>query len=159
MILVYTSYALLLIAGFALLETTGRVVDAGKGLLWGLAGFAAFQLAPAMGLAPELPGTIAADLGARQIWWWSTVIATGAGTALFAFGGQFWRGKVWPFALAGALLAIPHGIGAPQPEAFFGVAPPEVAAAFTARVLGTGLIVWTALGWLAGHFWATSAKA
>ena len=151
MLILYTSYGLLLTAGFAFAESLGRKIGPAEGMLWGIAGFAAFQLAPAMGLAPELPGTIAADLGARQVWWWGTVIGTGAGIALLAYGR-----KTWMFVLAGALLALPHVIGAPEPEGYFGTAPPEVAAAFAARVLGVALVVWTCLGWLAGHFWASS---
>ena len=120
-----------------------------EGVLWGVAGFAAFQLAPAMGLAPELPGTIAADLGARQFWWAGTVLATAAGIAALACG----RGIL---ALLGGLvlIAVPHLIGAPRIESFYGVAPPELAAEFSARVLGVGLVVWTTLGWLAGRLWA-----
>ncbi|MGL6209165.1 MAG: CbtA family protein [Paracoccaceae bacterium] len=151
MVLVYASYGMLLVASFGVAENAGIRIGASQGLLWGLGGFAAFQMAPAMGLAPELPGTIAAELGVRQVWWWSTVAATGTGIALLAYGG-----KVWIYVLAGAVLAAPHVIGAPQPQALFGVAPPEVAAAFTARVLGTGLVVWVCLGWCAGHFWSRS---
>jgi len=153
MILVYTGYALVLTAGFAAAELWGRKIGPAEGLLWGIAGFAAFQLAPAMGLAPELPGTVAADITARQIWWWSTVLATGGAIALLAYGRQ-----IWAFALAGALLAAPHVIGAPEVEGYFGMAPPEVAAAFSARVLGAALVVWAALGWIAGHFWANSPR-
>ena len=153
MILVYTGYGLVLTAGFAAAELWGRKIGPAEGLLWGIAGFAAFQLAPAMGLAPELPGTVAADITARQIWWWSTVLATGCGIALMAYGRQ-----VWAFGLAGTLLAAPHVIGAPQIEGYFGMAPPEVAAAFATRVLGAALVVWAALGWIAGHFWANSAR-
>jgi len=53
-------------------------VDWRRGLLWGLAGFAVFSLAPALGLPPELPGAHAADLAARQAWWVGTAIATAA---------------------------------------------------------------------------------
>lgn len=153
MILVYTGYALVLTAGFAAAELWGRKIGPAEGLLWGIAGFAAFQLAPAMGLAPELPGTVAADITARQIWWWSTVLATGGAIALLAYARQ-----IWAFALAGALLAAPHVIGAPEVQGYFGMAPPEVAAAFSARVLGAALVVWAALGWIAGHFWANSPR-
>lgn len=146
--LVYISYGMLLTAGFGMAENAGQRIGPAQGLLWGLAGFLSFQLAPAMGLAPELPGTVAADLGARQVWWWSTVAATATAIALVAYGRQLWM-----FALAALLLAAPHVMGAPQPDGFHGVSPPEVAAAFAARVLGTGLAVWVALGWLAGYFW------
>ena len=146
--LVYVAYAMILVAGFGLARIYGRVIDARAGLLWGIAGFAAFQLAPAMGLAPELPGTAAADLGARQVWWWATVAATGTGLALLAYG----HGVV-TVAVAAMLLAAPHVIGAPMLEGFGGVAPPEVAAAFSARVLGVGLVVWSVMGWVAGYVW------
>jgi cobalt transporter subunit CbtA len=146
---VYVSYALILVAGFALAEQFGKRITAREGLLWGIAGFAAFQLMPATGLAPELPGTIAADLHLREIWWWGTVGATATGLALIGYG----KGAV-PIVIGLVLLAAPHVIGAPEVEQYSGVAPPELAATFAARVLGVGLVVWAVLGWLAGHFWS-----
>jgi cobalt transporter subunit CbtA len=146
---IYVAYALLLVAGFNLATSLGKTIDLRIGLLWGLAGYAAFQLAPALGLPPELPGTMAADLHARQIWWLGTALATGGGLALFAYG----RGAV--AIVAGlVLLAAPHVIGAPELDGYFGVAPPEVASIFAARTLGIGLIVWAFLGGLAGHLWS-----
>lgn len=147
--LTYIAYALLLTAGFGVAQVYGKEIGLREGLLWGLAGFAAFQLAPAMGLAPELPGTMAADLTARQVWWLGTVVSTGLALAVLGYG----RGTL-SLALAALLLALPHVIGAPHPEGFSGVAPPELAAAFAARSLGVGLIAWAALGALAGHFWS-----
>lgn len=147
--LVYVAYAMILVAGFGLARAWGRVITAREGLLWGIAGFAAFQLAPALGLSPELPGTLAADLGARQIWWWGTALSTATALALIGYG----RGAP-AIAAAIVLLALPHLIGAPELAGFSGVAPPEVAAAFAARVLGMGLAVWAVLGWIAGALWA-----
>ena len=149
--LIHVAYALILIAGFAVAALYGRRVTAREGALWGIAGFAAFQLAPAMGLAPELPGTLAADLAARQVWWWGTVAATATGLALIAFFG---RGAA--VLLGIVLLAAPHVIGAPEPDGFFGTAPPELAAGFAASVLGVGLAVWSVLGALAGRLWSGS---
>jgi cobalt transporter subunit CbtA len=117
-------------------------------LLWGIAGFVAFQLAPALGTPPELPGTPAPDLGDRQLWWWFTVAATATGLALLAYG----RKPVF-VGLAVVLLAAPHVIGAPSLEGFGGVAPPEVASFFAARVLGVGMAVWALMGWVAGYVW------
>lgn len=151
--IIYVAYGFLLVAGFGIAEAFGRRIGPQEGLLWGVAGFAVFQLAPAMGLAPELPGTIAADLGLRQIWWWMTVACTGTGLALLAYG-RHWAA----YALAGAFLALPHVIGAPQAEGFFGTAPTELGALFSARVLGAALVVWVALGWLAGAAWAHEGK-
>lgn len=152
--LVYVAYAMILVAGFGLARIYGHVIGAREGLLWGIGGFAAFQLAPAVGLAPELPGTAAADLAVRQVWWWGTVMATGAGLALLAYG----RGLAI-MALAAVLLAAPHAIGAPVLDGFSGVAPPEVAASFAARVLGVGLAVWALMGWVAGYVWGREQTA
>ncbi|MCU0802684.1 MAG: CbtA family protein [Rhodobacteraceae bacterium] len=147
--LVYLAYALILVAGFGLARVFGHVIGLREGVLWGIAGFAAFQLAPAMGLTPALPGTMAADLADRQVWWWATVAATAGGLGLIAYG----RG-LGAAALGVVMLALPHVIGAPLPEGYAGVAPPEVAAAFSARVLGVALVVWAVLGGIAGYVWA-----
>lgn len=148
MALVYVGYGLMLVAGFALAERSGHRITVRQGLLWGLAGFAAFQLMPAMGLSPELPGTPAADLTARQLWWLATALCTAGALALVGYG------KGLPaFGLAILLLALPHLVGAPETDGFAGVAPPELAAAFAARALGVGLIAWAVLGWLAAYFW------
>lgn len=147
--LVYVGYAMVLVAGFGLASAYGKRITAREGLLWGIAGFAVFQLAPGMGLAPELPGTVAADLADRQVWWWATALATALGLASLAYG----RG-VAALAVGVALLAAPHVIGAPELDGFSGVAPPEVAAAFSARVLGAALAVWALMGWVAGYLWS-----
>lgn len=152
MCLVYVAYGMMLVAGYAAAATFGITVSTRDGILWGIAGFAAMQLAPAMGLAPELPGTVAADLAERQVWWWSTVIATGAGIALLAYGRSFVTALI-----AGALLAAPHVIGAPEIDGFFGTAPPELAAMFAARVLGAALVTWVVLGWLSARLWNNGA--
>lgn len=146
--LLYVSYALILVAGFALAERWGKRVTARDGLLWGIAGFVAVQLAPAMGLEPELPGTLAAPLFDRQIWWAGTALCSGAALAMIGYG----RNLIW-LVIAVVLLALPHIIGAPELDAFSGVAPPEVAASFAARSLGLGLAAWALMGWLAGWFW------
>ena len=146
--LLYCSYALILVAGFAFAERSGKRVTARDGLLWGIAGFVAVQLAPAMGLEPELPGTLAAPLLDRQVWWAATALCSGAALAMIGYG----RSLMW-VAVAAVLLALPHIIGAPELETFSGVAPPELAASFAARSLGLGLATWSLMGWLAGWFW------
>ena len=153
-VLLYVAYGIMLTAGFAIAAQFGKRITATEGALWGLAGFAAFQLAPGMGLAPELPGSAAADLAARQVWWWSTVVATGLGIALMAYG----RSVIATLAGA-ALIAAPHVVGAPLLEGYYGYAPTEVGAIFSSRVLGVGLAVWVALGWLAGRQWARGEGA
>ena len=46
-----------------------RDMDWRKGVLWGLGGFAAFALAPAVVLPPEVPGAAAAAVPLRQGLW------------------------------------------------------------------------------------------
>ncbi len=147
--LVYVGYGLVLVAGFALAERLGHGVTARTGIVWGIAGFVAAQLAPAIGLPPELPGSAASELVPRQIWWFATVAATAAGLGLIAFGSGWAH-----WGLAVLLLLAPHVIGAPQPVALAGVAPPELAGEFAARALGVGLAGWSVLGLVAGHFWS-----
>jgi len=148
-VLTTCGFALVLVAAFALAERMGLArIDQRSGLLFGLAGFAAVQLMPALGLSPELPGAAAGELVSRQLWWIGTVLATAAGIALIAWGNM--AAKV-----AGAvLIAAPHLVGAPHPESFAGVVPPELSALFAARVLAVGALAWAALGALAGHLWS-----
>lgn len=150
-VLIYVAYAILLTASFAVAQASGRKIGAVEGLLWGLAGYASFQMLPALGLPPELPGSSAADLGARQTWWWTTAIASAAGFALLGYGRT-----IATAVLALALLVLPHLIGAPEAEEFAGLVPPELSATFAARALGIGLIVWAFMGWFAGRLWAES---
>ncbi|MEE8270454.1 MAG: CbtA family protein [Alphaproteobacteria bacterium] len=135
-------FGLLLAAGFVL---RGRRVDWRRGLVWGVAGFAVFSLAPALGLPPELPGISAAALGARQVWWLGAVLATGAGLAVIAFLPRT------VFRIAGAvLIVLPHLVGAPHPAAPGGGVPPALAAEFTVASLASAALFWTVLGGVGG---------
>ncbi len=153
-ILTYTGFAMVLAAGYALAEEMGIRLTVRDGLLWGLAGFAAVQLAPALGLEPELPGTPAADLTARQLWWFGTLVATAGGLALLAYG----RGLL-PKAAGLVLLVLPHAIGAPELDHYAGIVPPELSSSFAARSLGVGLIAWVTLGGLLASLWSRSEHA
>lgn len=146
--LTYTGYALILIAAMGIAEDRGADIDGRAGIIWGIAGFVAFHLAPGITLAPEVPGVAAADVGARQIWWFATVGAAIVALWLIAFGRNW---MAW--GIAGILLAAPHLIGAPEPDAFAGPVPTEIAALFAARAFGVGLAAWVLLGCFAGYFW------
>jgi cobalt transporter subunit CbtA len=102
-IVTYVGFGFLLLAAMAATELKGFTqITARSGIIWGLAGFIAIQMAPAIGLPPVLPGTISAEVEARQAWWLGTIVASGIGLWVIAFA----RG---PFALAGvALLAAPQ---------------------------------------------------
>ncbi|MDA1323399.1 MAG: CbtA family protein [Proteobacteria bacterium] len=138
-------FALILVACIAL---SGRNVDGRTGVLWGIAGFAVINLAPALGLPPEVPGAMAAELGARQGWWLLCVAATAVGLWMLIFRhGAFW-------VVGGiVIMALPHLMGAPQPARIGGPVPPELAGHFVAASLVTAAIFWCALGWLSGTFW------
>jgi cobalt transporter subunit CbtA len=143
--LVSIGFAFMLVGAFAV---SGRAVVAREGLLWGIAGFAAFALAPAFGLAPTLPGSAEADLLERQVWWIGAVAATAGGIALAAFGR--W---IWAVPVGLAVIAAPQVIGAPQAEGA-GAIPPELAASFAARSLVIAAVFWVLLGWAAGALYA-----
>ncbi len=116
-------------------------------LLWGAAGYAVFFLAPSLGLPPEVPGTAAAPLGERQVWWLLTVAATAGGLALLALAPR------WPLKLAGvALLLAPHLVGAPQPLVHASAAPAELAQSFIYATAFANAVFWLALGGLSGFF-------
>jgi cobalt transporter subunit CbtA len=148
----YTVLANLLASiGFALLVgavsvLSGIEITARNGVLWGLAGFATFQLAPAFGLPPELPGMPAADLIARQVWWWGCALATA--TAIFGFA----RFRTWPAIAVGiVLILLPHVIGAPRlPGGHESAVPAHLATAFAAATLFTGAAFWLSVGPLYG---------
>ncbi len=147
--LIYSGYALMLVAAMALAQTRGAVISARTGLIWGVAGFVIVHFAPGFSLAPEVPGVAAADVTARQVWWFATVIAAAVALWLIAFG------KGWiAWAAAVGLLLAPHVWGAPEPDVFAGPVPTEIGALFAARAFGVGLAAWVLLGLLAGHFWS-----
>lgn len=136
--------------GFALLLNAAMLlhgnVDAKRGLLWGLAGFAVFSLAPALGLPPELPGVDSAHLSARQLWWIGTVLATAGGLACVAL-----LRPIWVKLVGAALLVLPHAIGAPS-KGVIGTSPVEhLEMPFIVASLAVALIFWLVLGAASGR--------
>ncbi len=143
-VLAGTGFALLL-AGIWLWR--GQPLNHWQGLLWGLGGFAALTLAPAAGLPPELPGSVAAELAARQWWWLGTALASATGLAALVFLPQTW-GKL----LGVALMVIPHLAGAPHPLVDAGLAPPDLAERFEVATLITSGVFWCVLGVVGARF-------
>lgn len=144
-IIITTGYGLMLIA--AMLVADGRLT-ARSGLLWGIAGFAAVGLAPALGLSAELPGTAAAALVDRQIWWAATAAATAAGLwSVLRISS--------PIAIAGGLvlIALPHIVGAPHPTTLTNSVPTELSAHFASSSLVVHAISWVLVGSIAGYLW------
>jgi cobalt transporter subunit CbtA len=140
---VATGYVLVLLA---ILWFRGGAIDARRMATWAVAGFLVTGLAPSLGLAPELPGSGAAELGARQLWWAATVAATAVGLAAIVFG------RTLPWVLAGiGVLALPHVVGAPHPDVLVSEVPAELAAQFAATSLVIHALTWIVPAALAGY--------
>ncbi|MDA9410068.1 CbtA family protein [Bradyrhizobium sp. CCBAU 45384] len=141
----------LLLAGFFAVRSgaTGTSVSWHEGLLWGLAGFAVFTIAPGLGLPPELPGVPSAPLLSRQIWWLAAVLATAGGLALIVFR------RTVPAAISGViLLTLPHLIGAPDLANVETNVPSSLLHQFVTAVTVTSLVFWTLLGGLTSAVFA-----
>ena len=150
----YTAFALILVAAMALVARYGHSVTPKAGLVWGLAGFIALHLAPAFGLPPEMPGSIAVEIAQRQMWWIMTVFLTTVGLASIAFGSS-----IMAWAIGVLCLALPHIIGAPHLDTYYGIAPPELASQYVTRSLGVAAASWTVLGLFAAYFWSRGKQA
>jgi len=145
-IVVGCGFGLLLAGGFAWRESvSGEGIGARAGLMWGLAGFATFSLAPSLGLPPAPPGSIEAGLAARQTWWLFTVIATGAGLALAVYA------RSWVLRAASIpIVALPHLWGAPPAPTGAGSVPAELATQFAIASIATAAAFWVLLGTVDG---------
>lgn len=144
-LIIGVGFALLVVAGMAL---RGRPVTIGVGVLWGAAGFVVFTLAPALGLAPEVPGSITAGLEARQYWWVFAASGAALGLGMIVFSeARYWK------VLGVIVAAIPHIVGAPHPDSIGGSVPPELAGQFAATSIVVGAIFWVLIGSLSAAFY------
>lgn len=143
----YTAAANVLTAiGFSLLlgglyALRGQPTSWREGILWGLAGFAAFTVAPGLGLPPELPGVPAAPLGPRQLWWIATALGTACGIGLFVF-----RRSIIAAVLGFCLIVAPHLIGAPHLAEVHTNVPDLLSHRFAVTVTVTNFLFWMLLG-------------
>ncbi len=132
-----------LLTGTSLLA--GPAITKNNSLIWGLCGFLAFSLAPAVGLPPELPGMPSAPLQGRQVWWVATVLLTAIGLWLIAT-----KPKTFAPMAGGLILLTPHLIGAPTVQNSTSSIPPHLASTFMANSLATQLLFWVLIGYLTG---------
>jgi len=143
-------FALVLLA---LMVFATETITLTNGIAWGAAAFVATGLAPAFGIAPELPGSAAADLVFRQIWWVSTAAVTAVGLACLL------RAQSALTRLAGvALIALPHIVGAPHPAELTSTVPAELAGHFAAVALGVQAVMWALVGAGVGGFWELAER-
>ena len=138
-------YALLL---GAVMLAVGREPTPESALGFAVAGFLAVALAPAVGLPPELPGSEAAPLAARQAWWVMTAVSTALGLYLILVR------RVAITILGGLVLIVgPHLAGAPEAAETKTALPAGLAAQFAARSLGVSFVTWAVIGLAFGWCW------
>jgi cobalt transporter subunit CbtA len=142
-IILAIAFALLLGAAMSLRQSSGWRT----GLVWGIAGYIVFFVAPALGLPPELPGTDAAPLSDRQLWWLGTAGCTALGLWLAAFAG---KPLVRVFGLV--LLCAPYVLGAPQAPIDDGANSGDLAKEFVRATYLANAAMWLSLGTLVGIF-------
>jgi cobalt transporter subunit CbtA len=136
---------------FGLMALTGKTINARRGALWGLAAFACFSLAPALGLPPQPPGVAVADLYDRQLWWVGTAIATAIGLWLIVG-----KGRSWLLRIAGVIcLSLPHLIGAPIATGPNTI-PVQLIRQFTIASVATTGMFWLLLGTVGGFIYNRS---
>jgi cobalt transporter subunit CbtA len=137
----------------ALLLAANEPIEPRRAMSWGVCAFLATGLATGLGLAPQLPGAAETDLVARQTWWLSTAVLTGAG--LYAL----LRLEPLVAKLAGvAMIVAPHLFGAPQPAAPESAVPAELAARFAAASLALHALAWILAALLVGLLWRLFAE-
>ncbi len=132
--------------GFLLAATivfAGFGISWAIGMLWGIAGFLAFSFFPSIGLPPEMPGMVAADIAERQVWWVAAVVCTLIGLGLLAFG----KGAVFK-VLGVVFIAAPQIYGAPHVNLseMSSSVPAELSAQYVVAVLATTGLFWLVLG-------------
>ena len=132
-------FSFLIVAGFI---CSKREISIREGIWWGIFGYFVFILAPALGLPPEVPGSITTPVEGRQIWWLATVFATATG-----IGFGFFINNIYVRSTCVFIVILPHIIGAPSiPDLKPGLVPLELASYYVVWTLFTSLIFWLILG-------------
>lgn len=144
-IVVALGFALLLCACWLVLASRGGLA---RGLLWGLGGFLAFAVAPALKLPPLPPGVDAGALLARQLIWAGTGLATAIGLMLLLLARRWW---LRPTGLI--LIALPHALGGPLPLPPMAEELASLRLNYVAGLIGASALFWLALGATTGMAW------
>lgn len=125
-----------------------------SGLIIGLGGYLSFYVATVIGLPPEVPGTVAADLPLRQVWWILTIVFTILGLSVLYLAPAFFK------VIGLVFIVLPHLLGAPQPElhGFLNQEKSAIAALsqlehqFLMSTAWVNLVYWLVLGLVSGFF-------
>jgi cobalt transporter subunit CbtA len=141
-LLMGVGYSFVLVALYLLWREPKSALE---GAVYGLAGFLVFFAAPGLGLPPELPGTAAADLTSRQLWWAMTAVATAAGLILFCAQPRWWLR-----VLALGVIVAPHLIPAPHPAIELSLAPADLQSRFRLATTVCNAVFWLSLGLASG---------
>jgi cobalt transporter subunit CbtA len=155
-ILIAFGHSLLLTSFLALIFLKFRKPNISwrSGLIIGLGGYLSFYVATVIGLPPEVPGSIVADLHARQLWWTLTIIATIIGLSILYLAPFL-------FKIVGLIfIVLPHILGAPHPEitGFLNqdtlaiVSLSQLEKQFFVSTAWVNLVYWVVLGLLSGLF-------
>ncbi|MGM0560115.1 MAG: CbtA family protein [Pseudomonadota bacterium] len=142
-------FGLVIAAGMSLLGRT----RAWHGLLWGVGGFLAWSLLPAIGVPPALPGMEQAPLLERQSWFLVTALFSSAGLLILVLLRPLW---LKPLGLI--LLAMPHIYGAPVAPAAQSGIPLELSEQFLMASLSTSAAFWLLLGIIASSVFRTLVR-
>ena len=147
--LLLTSFVAFIFLKFGKPEISWR-----SGIIIGVGGYLSFYLATVIGLPPEVPGTVAADLHARQLWWTLTIVATIIGLSILYLAPS-------AFKVAGLVfIVLPHILGAPHPEmhGFLNQEKEAISALsklehqFLISTAWVNLVYWLVLGLFSGLF-------
>jgi len=144
-----TGFALLLAAAISL----DRASSWRRGMLWGVAGYFVFFVAPGLGLPPELPGAESAALADRQLWWLMTVVCAASGLALAVFARH-----LAARAFGAVLIALPFVVGAPEHAIHAQAVPVEIDRAFVRATYFVNAVFWLALGAAVGFLLNASRR-
>lgn len=145
-------FAAILLALMGQLQLSGITqLSTCKGILWGIAGFIAVFIAPAIGISPELPGADAAAIERRQLWWILAVVLVAIGLLILSFAPLKYK------AIGLISLVIPYIVTIPthQGPAFTNPDPKAVEALsslsqqFIINSAASNLLFWITLGVLA----------
>ncbi len=167
-------YALVICATMALhhLHSTRPPVTRASGLIWGLAGYIAFYVAPTMAIPPQTPaseifltdGLLSLSLPLQKTAWLAVSITTAAGIAgIYYAKGQK---KLWGAAvliLPQLLLAtlgseLTHSAMHPQHNNLDAKIASITAASYSKIGYITNLLYWLVLGFLCAGFKDSEAK-